>query len=119
MDLASEMTDPQESKRIVKFNSISVSKALIALAILALLTGLSFVGFTITNDNLTPTDCFRLMWLSGCSIILTTGLVYLNLTGQAEIESAGSTPLTQLLLANLYLIVCLGLVLFFLSLAFF
>ena len=87
--------------------------------ILALLAVLSFVGFRIADDDLTVIDRFRLMWLSGCSIILATGLVYLNLAGQADLKSAESTPLTQLLLANLSLIMSLGLVLFFLSLAFF
>ena len=119
MDLVSGMPDPHRSKTIVRFDSIAVSRILIVLVILALLTVLSFVGFRIANDDLTVTDWFRLIWLSGCSIILATGLVYLNLRGQADIESSESTPLAQLLLANLSLIICLGLVLFFLSLAFF
>jgi hypothetical protein len=103
----------------VRFSSIPFSRVVIVLVILALLAVLSFVGFTIFSDNLTLTDCFMLIWLCGCSIILATGLVYLNLTGQTDIESAESTPLTQLLLANLSLIVCMGLVLFIVSLAFF
>jgi hypothetical protein len=119
MDLISGMPDPHRSKRIVRFSSIPLSRAVIVLVILALLAVLSFVGFTIFSDNLTLTDCFMLIWLCGCSIILATGLVYLNLTGQTDIESAESTPLIQLLLANLSLIVCTGLVLFIVSLAFF
>ena len=83
MDFVSGMPDPHRSKRIVRFNSIPLSRAIIVLVILALLAVLSFVGFTIANDDLTLTDCFRLIWLSGCSIILATGLVYLNLTGSS------------------------------------
>jgi hypothetical protein len=119
MDFVSDAANPDTSKRIVKFNSIPLSRAIIALAILALLGVLSFVGFTIVKDGLALTEWFGLAWLSGCSIILATGIVYLNLAGQAEIESPDSTPLTQLLLSNLFMIVTLGLVLFFLSLAFF
>jgi hypothetical protein len=119
MDFVTRMTGPHKSKRIVKFNALPLSRSIIVLALLALLAVLSFVGFTLANGDLTVIDRFRLMWFSGCSIILTAGLVYLNLKGQADIEPSESTPSTQLLLANLFLIMCLGLVLFFVSLAFF
>jgi hypothetical protein len=119
MDLISGMPDPHRSKKIVRFSAIPLSRAVIVLVILALLAVLSFAGFTISSDNLPLTERFRLIWLWGCSIILATGLVYLNLTGQTDIEPAESTPLTQLLLANLSLIVCTGLVLFIVRLAFF
>ena len=119
MHFLSGMTDPHTSARIVKFKSIRCSRVIIGLAFLALLGVLSFVGFTIATDSLGFAAWFRLVWLTGCSIILATGIVYLNLVGQAEIEPVDSSPLTQCLFANLYMILCLGLVLFFLSFAFF
>jgi len=106
------------SKQVVKFRVMPVSRAIVALALLALSIVFVRQGLTIAKGWLTDRQWASLMGKSFCLVFLIAGVLFTNLTGETTDELARLTPLAQLLLANLLTVILVGMFIFLLFLQF-
>jgi len=95
-----------------------LARLIVVFAIVVLVIVGAFISHEILKDNLTEDQYIKLFWLAMGSVFFVAGIVFVNLAGKTTNKPKGRSPITQLLLANLGMIVFAGLMFFLFFLQF-
>ena len=116
MNLESGASNPSKPKTKGRFTAIRLPRAIILVAILFLLGISLYVAWAFATGCHAVVACLYLVWFGSCSCVIVAGVIFINLTGEAQIEPNGLKPSTPVLLGNLYTVVLLTAICFGISL---